>query len=91
MRILIVDDLESNRFMLAHLAEREGHVPMTASNAADALKVFEKHGADLVFMDVVMPDVDGYVAAQRINEAAGDTFVPIIFITALQNEDALVR
>lgn len=91
MRILIVDDLEANRILLSHLVELHGHVAITCNDAEQALLAYKTHGADLVFMDVVMPGVDGYVAAKQLKELIGDFFVPIIFITALQDEDALVR
>ncbi len=91
MRILIVDDLEANRILLSHLVELHGHVAITCNDAEQALLAYKTHGADLVFMDVVMPGVDGYVAAKQLKELIGDYFVPIIFITALQDEDALVR
>jgi len=91
VRILIVDDLEANRILLSHLVEFHGHVAITCGDAEQALQAYNTHGADLIFMDVVMPGVDGYVAAQQLKGVIGDYFVPIIFITALQDEDALVR
>lgn len=91
MRILIVDDLAANRNMLAMLAEREGHVPMLAADGKEAEESFQKHGADLIFLDVVMPGVDGYVVAERLHKLCEDRFVPIIFITALMDDLALVR
>lgn len=91
MRVLIVDDLETNRMLLAYLVESLGHVALTCSDAESALSTYQSHGADLIFMDVVMPKVDGYVAAKHLKAAIGDFFTPIIFITALQDEEALVR
>jgi serine phosphatase RsbU (regulator of sigma subunit) len=91
VRILIVDDLEANRLLLSHLVELNGHVAITCGDAEQALLAYDTHGADLIFMDVVMPSVDGYVAAKQLKDIIGDYFVPIIFITALQDEDALVR
>ncbi len=91
MRILVVDDLEANRILLAHLIEQMGHVAMSCSSAEQGLSAYKTHGADLIFMDVVMPGIDGYVAAQQLKAEIGEYFVPIIFITALQDEDALVR
>jgi len=91
VRVLIVDDLEANRIILAHLVELQGHVAITCNNAEEALQAYDTHGADLIFMDVVMPGVDGYAASKQLKEIIGDYFVPIIFITALQDEDALVR
>lgn len=91
MRILIVDDLEANRILLSHLVELHGYVAITCGSADEALQAYETHCADLIFMDVVMPDVDGYLAAKQLREIIGEYFVPIIFITALQDEEALVR
>lgn len=91
MRILIVDDLEANRILLSHLVELSHHVAITCGSADEALQAYRAHGADMIFMDVVMPGVDGYLAAKQLKEIIGDYFVPIIFITALQDEDALVR
>jgi len=91
LRILIVDDLEANRVLLSHLVELQGHVAIPCPDAEQALLAYDTHGADLIFMDVVMPKVDGYLAAKQLKEKIGDYFVPIIFITALQDEDALVR
>ena len=91
MRILIVDDLEANRILLSHLVKQNGHVAITCGSAEQALQAYDTHGADVIFMDVVMPGVDGYLAAKQLKEVIGDYFVPIVFITALQDEDALVR
>jgi serine phosphatase RsbU (regulator of sigma subunit) len=91
VRVLIVDDLESNRILLTHLVELQGHVAIPCHDAEYALQAYRIHGADLIFMDVVMPGVDGYVATRQLKELIGDHFVPVIFITALQDEDALVR
>lgn len=91
MHVLIVDDLESNRILLTHLVELQGHVAIPCHDAEYALQAYRAHGADLIFMDVVMPGVDGYVAARQLKELIGDHFIPVIFITALQDEDALVR
>ena len=91
MRILIVDDLEANRILLSHLVALNDHEPIPCGSAEEALQSYREHGADVIFMDVVMPGTDGYSAAKQLKQVIGDYFVPIIFITALQDEDALVR
>ncbi|MFT6189987.1 MAG: serine phosphatase RsbU (regulator of sigma subunit) [Oleispira sp.] len=91
MRILIVDDLEANRILLSHLVTLNDHEPIPCGSAEEALQSYREHGADVIFMDVVMPGTDGYSAAKQLKVVVGDDFVPIIFITALQDEDALVR
>ena len=91
MRILIVDDLEANRILLSHLVVLNDHEPIPCSCAEEALQSYREYGADVIFLDVVMPGTDGYSAAKQLKDVIGDFFVPIIFITALQDEDALVR
>lgn len=91
MRILVVDDLEANRLLLAHLVEQQGHVAIVSSSAVEAFSMYEDQGADMIFMDVIMPGMDGYLAAKKLKEMIGDLFVPIIFITVIQEEENLVR
>jgi serine phosphatase RsbU (regulator of sigma subunit) len=91
VKVLVVDDLEANRLLLTHLVEQLGHSAIVSDSAVDAFAKYEAHGADMIFMDVVMPELDGYLAAKKLREMIGERFVPIIFITALQEEESLVQ
>lgn len=91
MKILVVDDLEANRLLLSHLIEEQGHVAISSASALEAFAMYKEQGADMIFMDVVMPGMDVYLAAKQLKEMIADAFVPIIFITALQEEEDLVR
>jgi two-component system, HptB-dependent secretion and biofilm response regulator len=88
---LIVEDEDTNRLILKSLLKRQGYEVTEARNGAEAVDSFIQHEPDIVFMDVMMPVMDGYEATSRIKALAGDHFVPIIFLTAMTDEKALAR
>ena len=88
---LIVDDDDTNRLVLAKHLERLGMHVLEARDGAEGVAVFDQQRPDIVFMDVMMPVMDGYEATRRIKEIAGDNFVPVIFLTALTDANALLR
>ncbi len=91
MKILVVDDQEVNRYLLTVILEQLGHEVHVATNGAEAVEQFQKLHPDMVFMDVMMPVMDGYEAATRIRALVDDRFVPILFITALRDEASLIK
>ncbi|WP_026374476.1 ATP-binding SpoIIE family protein phosphatase [Aestuariibacter salexigens] len=92
MRILIVDDESLNRFLLLHMLEGEGYTECyEAESGHEALQLAEKINPDLVLLDVMMPDMDGYTLAPLLKKLSGDTYLPIIFITALDDQESLVK
>ena len=91
MRILVVDDDAINRTLLVSLLCSDGHEVFTADDGAQGVARFEEVRPDLVFMDVLMPNMNGYEAATRIKAACGNEFVPLIFLTALHDEEDLAR
>ena len=82
-RLLIVDDEEKIREMIGKYAVHEGHEVVLASDGKEALKLFEKGDFDLIVLDVMMPEMDGYETLKRIKEIRD---VPCIFLTALGQE-----
>lgn len=92
MRILIVDDESLNRFLLIHMLEEEGYTDVCeAENGEQALAVYEEQQPDLVLLDVVMPGMDGYEVARKLKANSGELYLPIIFITSLDDEDSLAK
>jgi CheY-like chemotaxis protein len=89
--VLIADDNPSDRLLLATIVRRQGHKVIGASNGLEALALFEKERPQLVLMDALMPVMDGFEAARRIKQMAGEALVPIIFLTSLSESEALVR
>ena len=91
MKILIVDDDRINGAILTRLLGREGHPVVIAHNGEDGVDMFHQEQPDLVLMDIRMPKMNGYDAARLIKESATDRFVPIIFLTAVTDEEGLAQ
>ncbi|HEX5843838.1 MAG TPA: SpoIIE family protein phosphatase [Pseudomonas sp.] len=91
LSILIAEDNAADRMLLSTIVSRQGHRVLTASNGLEALALFEQERPQLVLMDALMPVMDGFEAARRIKQSAGEELVPIIFLTSLTEGEALVR
>ncbi|WP_445179291.1 ATP-binding SpoIIE family protein phosphatase [Pseudomonas sp. McL0111] len=91
LTILIAEDSAADRLLLSTIVRRQGHEVLTAANGAEAVEVFARQQPHLVLMDAMMPVMDGFEAARQIKALAGETLVPIIFLTSLTESDALVR
>ncbi|TRX74440.1 fused response regulator/phosphatase [Pseudomonas mangiferae] len=91
LSILIAEDNAADRMLLSTIVNRQGHRALTASNGLEAVALFQAERPRLVLMDALMPVMDGFEAARRIKLLAGDALVPIIFLTSLSEDEALVR
>jgi len=91
LTILIAEDSAADRLLLSTIVRRQGHEVLTAANGAEAVEVFRRQQPHLVLMDAMMPVMDGFEAAQQIKALAGETLVPIIFLTSLTESEALAR
>lgn len=89
--ILIADDSPSDRLLLATILSREGHRVLTARDGLEALTLFSQEQPDLVLMDAMMPVMDGFEAARRIKQVAGERLIPLIFLTSLTASEELAR
>lgn len=90
-KILVVDDNPSDLFLLQSLLKKQQHQVVSAVNGLDALDKFAEHSPDLILLDALMPGMDGFEVAQRIKAEVGEDFIPIIFLTSLQDADSLAR
>lgn len=81
-RILVVDDVEDNLFLLKSILTEEGYDVDTAPNGKLALSKIEASPPDLVLMDAMMPGIDGYEVTRRIRKNKKLPFIPILMITA---------
>ena len=89
--ILVVDDNEGNRDMLARRLSRQGYEVQTAAGGRAALDVLGKESIDLVLLDVMMPDLDGYAVLERMKADQGSRHIPVVMISALDEMDSVVR
>ncbi len=82
-RILIIDDDPSNREILRARLESAGHDVTEASDGEKGLCLLEQSAQDLVFLDVMMPRVDGWQVCRQIRSNPKTKAIPIIMLTAL--------
>jgi two-component system KDP operon response regulator KdpE len=78
-KILIIDDEEPTVQLISMLLEKRGFEPIKAFRAEEGLRKAYRHQPDLVLLDVMMPDMDGWDVCKRLREMSD---VPIIFLTA---------
>ncbi|MFA7944956.1 SpoIIE family protein phosphatase [Pseudomonas brenneri] len=91
LTVLIAEDSAADLLLLSTIVRRQGHRVLTATNGQQALEVFARERPQLVLMDALMPVMDGFEAARQIKQLAGETLVPIIFLTSLSGSQALAR
>ncbi|MGU9855157.1 ATP-binding SpoIIE family protein phosphatase [Pseudomonas sp. LF245] len=91
LTVLIAEDSATDLLLLSTIVRRQGHQVLTASNGLDAVQVFARERPQLVLMDALMPVMDGFEAARQIKQLAGETLVPVIFLTSLRESSALAQ
>ena len=80
-RILVVDDLPDNYFLLQTVLESEGYIVEVADSGRTALESIVFHPPDLVLLDVMMPEMDGFEVTRRLRENPALPFIPILLVT----------
>ena len=87
-RVLIVDDEYKNRKLLEVMLAPEGFLLLNAANGEEALASAAVESPDLILLDVMMPDMDGYEVAGKIKGNIATKNIPIIMLTALDDRNA---
>jgi len=92
MKVLVVEDSPTSLKAVSQQLRRIGVTPVAADDGASGIRMYREHKPDLILLDVVMPDMDGYEVARRIRsrEKTGE-WTPILFLTALVGDDDLAR
>jgi adenylate cyclase len=90
-RILVVDDMEANRELLSRRLGRDGHAVSVASDGLSALELVSKTEFDLVLLDLMMPDINGFDVLRRLKDDPAARHIPVIMISALDEIDSIVR
>jgi DNA-binding response OmpR family regulator len=88
--ILIVDDKGSFRKIMSYMLQKEGYHVVDAPDGETAIKVAKEKRPDLIFMDIMMPGIDGVEACLRLRTDPETSSIPIIMLTAKgQREDVI--
>ena len=85
-RILIVDDSPSQLMSIRRIVEKLGHEALTAEDGAAGAEAAKREIPDLVLMDVVMPNLNGFQATRTISKDAKTSHIPIILVTTKDQE-----
>jgi twitching motility two-component system response regulator PilH len=85
-RVLIVDDSPSQLLGLQRVVEKLGHQVLTAEDGAAGVEAARRELPDLILMDVVMPNLNGFQATRQISKDPATTHIPVILVTTKDQE-----
>ena len=91
LTVLVVDDSSQTRLLVGRFLEKLGHLPLFAETGEEAVALFNERAPDLVLLDVQMPGMGGYEAAQRMREQASARWAPIIFLSAAAEDEDKIK
>jgi DNA-binding response OmpR family regulator len=87
-QIMVVDDDQDTVAILARHLQREGFVPIEANSGAQCLKLVHENEVDVILLDLMMPDMDGFQVVKELRNNPVTAEIPIIMITARDDLDA---
>ena len=90
-RVLIVDDETHNRALLEIMLSSEGYELLTAASGEEALTVVEEHRPDLILLDIMMPEMNGFQFTTMLKANPVTRDIPIIILSALDDGGAIER
>ena len=90
-RVLVVDDTENNLFLMNALLEDKYEL-LLASSGKEALAIIMSQAPpDLILLDIMMPDMDGYEVLRHVRQHPPTAVIPVIFLTALSTMEGMAR
>ena len=90
-KLLIVDDVETNRMILEEIIKNMGCDPVLAENGEQALELVKEHDLRLILTDISMPGIDGYELCRILKRNERTRDIPIVFISAFDNPEDIVE
>ncbi|MBI5555975.1 MAG: response regulator [Elusimicrobia bacterium] len=91
LRILCIDDEPANLVLLEGLLGPRGYDVIKATSGQEGLKIIREQEVDIVLLDVLLPQLDGYTVCKKIKEDVEARNIPIIMITALASKEDRIR
>jgi len=85
--ILVVDDEAANRTLMAAILAADDREIVTAESGAQALACVAEKQPDLILLDIMMPDINGFDVLQRLKRGAATADIPVIMVTALDDPE----
>jgi two-component system, cell cycle response regulator len=90
-KILIVDDEPEGRYVLEQLLALDGHELLTAGSGPEAIQIAKERRPDLILLDVMMPDMNGFEVCRKLREQNDTSMAPVIMITALDDRESRLK
>lgn len=90
-KILIVDDVQLNLDLMKEILSEKGYQIATAINGKSAIAKAKAHKFDLILLDVILPDVDGFEVCSHLKSSQQTQDIPIIFLTAKKEKDSIIQ
>jgi CheY-like chemotaxis protein len=90
-RVLVVDDERMNRMIARRPIEADGHTVVEAANGMAALDILRSQPIDVILLDLVMPELDGYATLEQIKADPAIRHVPVIVVSAVDQLSSVVR
>lgn len=84
--VLLVDDERENRELVSTILDLCGYESIQAGSGAEALQLLTENPVDIILLDIMMPDMDGYEFCRQLKQSKNLTHIPIIMLTALVDE-----
>ena len=85
---MVVDDDPDTASILVRHVEREGFVPIEANSGADCLRLVQDEEVDVILLDLMMPDMDGFQICKALKENSATQEIPVVLITARDDMEA---
>lgn len=89
--IMLVDDSQQNLELILEILENHGYGTLVATSGSQALEQLEKIIPDLILLDLMMPDINGFEVCQRLKQSDRCKEIPVIFVTASHNADHILE
>lgn len=91
LRVLVADDIQASRLHLCALVRELGYQPIDVASGGAALEQVLGQRPDVVLLDLLMPDMDGFEVTQRIREMVTDRWLPVIVTSSLEGEEHFIH
>jgi two-component system alkaline phosphatase synthesis response regulator PhoP len=90
-KILVVDDDRDDLKMMSMILEPEGYEVVTAENGVEALEKVESEDPDLILLDVMMPELDGFAACDKLKSSPASRGIPVVLLTGVAKQITKTR
>ena len=87
LKVLVADDIQTSRLELLHTVRDLGHEAIEATSGEEALRLIDLHNPDVLLLDLLMPQMDGWVVARAVRKRITGKWLPIIVLSALRGDE----